>query len=220
VVSDRRRLPSISCHRILLLPKGFDHANPTDPALAPPTIGVAGLGHLKFAWDGPQIQIAGGAVARGPCVARASIQRSRRCTCSDMMSGSRRALASNAPPCTPANRVIASSWGSAELDGLLVRCTRHFKTLVPLQTTCCRRCNPHALGALGAQRGSRGGLVVDGSSRVPHRVRDGDLPIRRWKAKITPSHRRRQSCKLLPRESNDGARIAAVLSATRPTTDR
>jgi hypothetical protein len=37
----RRRLPSTSCHRILLLPKGFEHANSTDPALAPPTIGIA-----------------------------------------------------------------------------------------------------------------------------------------------------------------------------------
>jgi hypothetical protein len=35
-------LPSTSCHRILLLPKGFEHANSTDNALAPPTIGVAG----------------------------------------------------------------------------------------------------------------------------------------------------------------------------------
>src|SRR4029077_8667409 len=35
-------LPSTSCRRILLLPKGFDHVNSTDPALAPPTIGVAG----------------------------------------------------------------------------------------------------------------------------------------------------------------------------------
>jgi hypothetical protein len=41
MASGRRRLPSISYHRILLRPKGFDHVNSTDPALAP-TIGVAG----------------------------------------------------------------------------------------------------------------------------------------------------------------------------------
>jgi hypothetical protein len=112
---------------------------------------------------------------------------------------------------------LASSWAPPHCGGLLIDFGSLPAALSRIGEHTPRAGPPHWVH--GADR--RGGVVVHCSSRLPHRVRQGDLPIRRWKAKINaPNTAQAAICKPLPREPYEGAGIAAALPLHAHPTNR